>query len=83
MINKYILDTDDLLAYEFGLDESWLNFVVDNRSGFEPVKFYEKIDFIIGATSDDKLFSTIEQYESGFISSETAVKVLNRIEIGK
>lgn len=38
---------------------------------------------LIGATADDKLFATIEQYESGFISAETAVEVLNCMKVGQ
>lgn len=42
----------------------------------EPQDFID-YDLLIGATADDKLFSTIEQYEAGFLSIEVAVKVLN------
>lgn len=81
IINEYILDIDKLSKYSFSLDEEWLDFVIQNRNGddttFSPYDF----DILKGATADDKLFATIEQYESGFIDSETAVEVLNCMKI--
>lgn len=83
IINEYILDIDKLSEYSFSLDEEWLDFVIQNRNGddtdFSPYDF----DVLKGATADDKLFATIEQYESGFINSETAVEVLNCMKIGQ
>lgn len=83
IINEYILDIDKLSKYSFSLDEEWLDFVIQNRNGddtdFSPYDF----DVLKGATADDKLFATIEQYESGFIDSETAVEVLNCMKIGQ
>lgn len=83
IINEYILDIDKLSKYSFSLDEEWLDFVIQNRNGddttFSPYDF----DILKGATADDKLFATIEQYESGFIDSETAVEVLNCMKIGQ
>lgn len=83
IINEYILDIDKLSKYSFSLDEEWLDFVIQNRNGddttFSPYDF----DILKGATADDKLFATIEQYESGFINSETAVEVLNCMKIGQ
>lgn len=83
IINEYILDIDKLSEYSFSLDEEWLDFVIQNRNGddtdFSPYDF----DILKGATADDKLFATIEQYESGFIDSETAVEVLNCMKIGQ
>ena len=83
IINEYILDIDKLSEYSFSLDEEWLDFVIQNRNGddtpFSPYDF----DVLKGATADDKLFATIEQYESGFIDSETAVEVLNCMKIGQ
>lgn len=83
IINEYILDIDKLSEYSFSLDEEWLDFVIQNRNGddttFSPYDF----DVLKGATADDKLFATIEQYESGFINSETVVEVLNCMKIGQ
>lgn len=82
VINEYQFDTSDLNGYDFGLDEKWLDFVVSNRSQSTPKIDTSNYDFLRGATADDKLFSTIEQYENGFISQETAIKVLNCMDIG-
>lgn len=83
IINEYTLDIDKLKSHSFQLDEEWLNFVIQNRNisntDFSPNQF----DLLIGATADDKLFATIEQYESGFIDTETAVEALNCMKVGQ
>lgn len=53
--------------------------IINEYTAFSPYDF----DILKGATADDKLFATIEQYESGFIDSETAVEVLNCMKIGQ
>lgn len=83
IINEYVLDTNKLNAYTFPLNEEWLDFVIQNRTG-EKVEFIpNRFDLLIGATADDKLFATIEQYENGFINAETAVEVLNCMKVGQ
>lgn len=82
-INEYILDTDQLNTYTFSLNEEWLDFVIQNRTGENTALFSEAYDLLIGATADDKLFATIEQYEDGFIDTETAVEVLNCMKVGQ
>lgn len=82
IINKYNLDLSNLQGYTFGLDEEWLDFIIMNRN-YVPHKItYTQYDYLKGATADDKLFSTIEQYENGFISQSTAIKILNCMDIG-
>lgn len=83
IINEYILDMNKLTAYTFLLSEEWLSFVIDNRNGYNIEKMTKQYDLLIGATADDKLYATIEQYESGFISVDTAVEVLNCMKIGQ
>lgn len=83
IVNEYILDTSKLEIFSFGLDEEWLEFIIDNRNLNEPMEQYKAYDILTGATADDKLFSTIEQYEDGLLSTELAVKILNCIEIGE
>lgn len=82
LINEYTLCLDELKSYSLELDEEWLDFVIQNRNesstDFSPLQY----DLIIGATADDKLFATIEQYESGFIDAETAVEALNCMKVG-
>jgi len=83
VINKYQFDISGLNGFEFGLDENWLNFVVSNRNDEKPAFDAHPYDYLCGATADDKLFSTIELYESGIISQDTAIEALNCMQIGK
>ena len=83
IINEYELDTTNLCEYRFQLDKEWLDFVIQNRNGFQVDDKYSEYDLLIGATADDKLFSTLEQYESGLIDAITAVKALNCMEVGE
>ncbi|MCM1127364.1 MAG: DUF3990 domain-containing protein [Lachnospiraceae bacterium] len=84
VINVYELDLDNLNGIEFGLDKSWLDFIVQNRIGSERINIdITDVDYIIGATADDKLFSVIEQYEDNLIDVDSAVKAMNAMKIGK
>ncbi len=83
IINEYMLDADQLKAYSFPLNEEWLDFVIQNRNGDNTDFSPDRYDLLIGATADDKLFATIEQYESGFIDAELAVEVLNCMKVGQ
>lgn len=83
VVNEYCLDTDSLKIHTFGLDKEWLDFVIQNRNGAETDFSAGEYDLIIGTTADDRLFSTIEQYERGFIDTETAIKALNCINVGQ
>lgn len=83
IINEYELDMTNLCEYRFQLDKEWLDFVLQNRNGFQVDDKYSEYDLLIGATADDKLFSTLEQYESGLIDVITAVKALNCMEVGE
>lgn len=83
VINEYVLNVDALDAYTFSLGEEWLDFVIQNRNADNTDFVPDKYDLLIGATADDKLYATIEQYESGFIDTETAVEVLNCMKIGQ
>lgn len=82
VINEYDLDIDKLNTYNFNLDPEWLDFVVANRRIKADGYDFTNYDILRGPTADDKMFSTIEQYENGFISQETAVKALTTMKIG-
>lgn len=82
IVNEYALDTNNLKIYTFSLDKEWLDFVVQNRAGSDGMFPAGKFDLLIGATADDKLFATIEQYEDGFVDADTAVKMLNCMRVG-
>ncbi len=82
IINVYELDIEKLRAHSFKLDDEWLDFVINNRNKRFSNSDFDDYDLLIGATADDRMFSTIEQYENGFISSDTAIKALNSMQIG-
>ena len=45
--------------------------------------FYSQFDLLAGPTADDKLYSTIEQYELGFINAKTASRIIDCMKIGE
>lgn len=81
VLNTYKLNCEGLSIKKFSLDEEWLEYVCDNRS-LRPNHRYDDYDVLIGPIADDKLFSAIELYESGFISAENAVKVMTAVDYG-
>lgn len=84
VINSYELNLDKLDGMEFGLDKGWLDFIVQNRSGNKRMELdLSGIDYIMGATADDKLFSIIEQYEDNLIDVDSAIKAMNAMKIGR
>lgn len=84
IINVYTVDLDDLNGLEFGLNKGWLDFVVQNRSGNKRVEIdLSEVDYIKGATADDRLFAVVEQYESNLLDVETAIKAMNAMKIGE
>ena len=52
-------------------DESWLDFVCRNRQDNYEGKQY---DIVIGAVANDKVYTTIGLYESGFLTIEQAIE---------
>ena len=82
IVNEYELITRGLTILKLDLDQTWLDFVVANRNMYLP-NAIPSCDIIIGPTADDKLFSTIELYESNSINAETAVRALNCMEVGQ
>ena len=83
IINEYILETENLQKYSFALNKEWLDYVIKNRNEYGKKVIIDAYDLVIGATADDKLYATIEQYESGFINADVAVEVLNCMKIGQ
>ncbi len=81
ILNTYRLNLDNLNIYTFNLDEEWLEYVRACRQygdHYEEITAkYDAYDVLIGATADDKLFDTVQQYLDGEISAETAIKYLN------
>lgn len=87
ILNTYRLNIENLNIYTFKLDREWLEYVRacrkygDNYD--EIIKKYEGYDVLIGATADDKLFDTVQQYLDGEITSQTAIKYLNVAGFGE
>lgn len=66
------------------MNKGWLDFVVQNRSGTKRVEIdLSEIDYIKGATADDRLFAVVEQYESNLLDVDTAIKAMNAMKIGE
>lgn len=84
VVSKYTLEISKLSIFDFSVDKKWLDFVIANRNGENMPNFIDvnSYDIISGATADDKMFATIEQYEIGYISDDIAIKALNCMEIG-
>ncbi len=80
-INQYKLEIEAFRVHRFSLNEEWLDFVINNRSLVFTDK-YNNYDILIGPIADDKLFGIIDLYESGFISAENAMKIMNCMHYG-
>lgn len=84
VINVYTVDLDKLNGLEFELNKGWLDFVVQNRSGNKRVDLdLTDVDYIKGATADDRLYFVVEQYESNFLDVDTAINAMNAMKIGE
>lgn len=54
-----------------GVDEAWLNFVVDSRKGLK-----HEYDLVFGPVANDKVFTTVNLYESGVLDAPAAIAQL-------
>ena len=71
-IDDAILTDPDLMIREFhGVDEDWLNFVVDSRKGVK-----HDFDLVFGPVANDKVFTTVNLYESGVLDAPAAIAQL-------
>lgn len=80
IITEYELDEKNLNIYTFSLDNIWLDFVITNRYGISPN--LPQIDAFVGATADDRMFSTIELYQNGLLNPEMTIQILNCMQVG-
>lgn len=80
IINIYEFDLDNLKIKKLGLNKEWLDCVIANRNGEKDL--YRDFDVIIGATADDKMFTTIENYENGYLNAFDTIRILNNMNIG-
>ena len=71
-VDDALLTSSDLRIREFhGVDEAWLNFVVACRKGV-PHNF----DLVFGPVANDKVFTTVNLYESGVLDAPAAIAQL-------
>jgi len=67
--DETILDSPDLKIRRFtGADEPWLNFVTDCRKSRG-----HDYDLVQGPVANDKVFTTVNLFESGVLSAEAAI----------
>ena len=70
--DESILTDPNIRIREFhGVDEAWLNFVVDSRKGIK-----HDYDLVFGPVANDKVFTTINLYESGVLDAPVAIAQL-------
>ena len=71
-IDDAVLSKPELKIREFhGVDEAWLNFVVESRKGIK-----HDYDLVFGPVANDKVFDTIDLYFSGRMSKTDALQKL-------
>ena len=71
-IDDAIISNPELKIREFhGVDEAWLNFVVDSRKGIK-----HDYDLVFGPVANDKVFTTVNLYESGVLDAPAAIAQL-------
>lgn len=67
--DESLLDSQDLDIRRFtGADEAWLYFVTDCRKS-RPHEY----DLVQGPVANDKVFTTVNLFESGVLSAEAAI----------
>lgn len=73
-IDDAILRDGSLRIREFhGVDEPWLNFVVDCRKEGTVKHVY---DLVFGPVANDNVFTTVNLYESGILDAPAAISQL-------
>lgn len=77
MVSVYELDdavlaNPELKIREFhGVDQEWLEFVVNSRKGMR-----HNYDIVFGPVANDKVFTTVNLYESGVLDAPAAIAQL-------
>lgn len=67
--NETLLDNPELNVRRFsGADEAWLYFVTDCRKSRK-----HDYDLVLGPVANDKVFTTVNLFESGVLSAEAAI----------
>lgn len=71
-IDDILLNSSQLNIRKFnGVDEAWLEFVVNSRKGIQ-----HNYDMVFGPVANDKVFTTVNLYESGVLDAMAAIAQL-------
>ena len=79
IISEYFVNDDFLTDKNFSIlifekaNDDWLDFVINNRT--DP-KFTYDYDIVKGAVANDRVYASINAYESGFMDKNTLLKEL-------
>ncbi len=67
--DETLLDNPELIVRRFsGADEAWLYFLTDCRKSRK-----HDYDLVLGPVANDKVFTTVNLFESGVLSAEAAI----------
>lgn len=68
VLNQYLLDFDAMEGFSYKrfvtYNEEWLDFIIANRNGENPARFY---DIIEGGVANDRVIDSIEAYMAGLM----------------
>jgi hypothetical protein len=82
VINEYEFSANDLNALEFKTpDESWFNFVLENRANKDIDAVDSSFDIVIGPVANDKVYRVFNKYAEGEITREVALQQLKISEL--
>lgn len=79
VVSVFSVDNDFLKKQDFKIlnfmkaDESWLDFIIANRSD---IKFTHNYDIIKGAVANDRVYASLNAFENGFMDKATLLKEL-------
>lgn len=79
VVSVFSVDDDFLEKQDFKIlnfkkaDESWLDFIIANRSD---INFTHNYDIIKGAVANDRVYASLNAFENGFMDKATLLKEL-------
>lgn len=73
-VNTYELDLSSLNVYHFNRDETWFDYILDNRAGRPDV--LQEADVVVGPVANDTIYDTVGVIESGLLDRELAFRLL-------
>lgn len=72
VVNEYELDETGLEVYRFSRDDTWFEYIYNNRRAKDSLT----TDVVIGPIANDTIFDTLGIMSSGFLKPEDALKLL-------